>query len=473
MRLLSTMPHRQNRPMSLARFFSPRGTIDRLPYLLLGLVLVGAKLAIDATLCRLVFHRPWQIADYLWPQFSLLRLTGNGPLFFVLTMLTIAAPFAWVGVCLTTQRLRAVRAPIWLVILFFVPFLKFLLFALLALLPSRPTPSPRAPVGSALAAPSVDWMPESPLGSAVLAIIISGFVGSFFAALSIYWQQEYLNGLFVGLPFALGFLSALLYEARCPRRLSQSIGVAVLAIFLVGLLIIAVAIEGLVCVAMAAPLALCEAVVGAVVAHAFYEAMRHRRSQSFLSVVALLSLLMWRERSAPLPLHSVTSEVVVNLPPERVWPHVIGFSTIPPPRDWIFRAGIAYPIRAEIEGRGVGATRHCVFSTGAFIEPITTWEEPTRLAFSVSAQPAPLRELSPYQGLRSAHLDGYFKSERGEFRLLALPGGRTLLRGTTWYSDRIEPQIYWGLWSDRLIHRIHERVLDHIRREAESALGAP
>jgi hypothetical protein len=58
---------------------------------------------------------------------------------------------------------------------------------------------------------------------------------------------------------------------------------------------------------------------------------------------------------------------------------------------------------------------------------------------------------------------------RGEFRLRALGPDRTLLRGTTWYSDRVESQIYWRLWSDLLIHRIHQRVLDQIRRETEAA----
>ena len=67
-----------------------------------------------------------------------LHLDATTPAVFAGTMLTLAAPFAWVGVCLTTQRLRAIGAPIWLVALFFLPLLKFILFALLVLLPSRP-----------------------------------------------------------------------------------------------------------------------------------------------------------------------------------------------------------------------------------------------------------------------------------------------------------------------------------------------
>ena len=57
---------------------------------------------------------------------------------------------------------------------------------------------------------------------------------------------------------------------------------------------------------------------------------------------------------------------------------------------------MACPISAEIEGKGVGAVRHCIFTTGAFVEPITVWDEPNTLAFDVTEQPPPMKELSPY-----------------------------------------------------------------------------
>ncbi len=32
----------------------------------------------------------------------------------------------------------------------------------------------------------------------------------------------------------------------------------------------------------------------------------------------------------------------------------------------------------------------------------------------------------------------------------------------------MHPQAYWTLWSDLSIHRIHRRVLDHVKRLAEA-----
>lgn len=112
--------------------------------------------------------------------------------------------------------------------------------------------------------------------------------------------------------------------------------------------------------------------------------------------------------------------------------------------------------------------RRCEFSTGPFVEPITAWDEPNRLAFEVIAQPHPMREWSPYRALRTAHLEGFFRSQHGEFRLVDLGSSRTRLQGTTWYVQRFWPARYWQMWSDYLVHTIHRRVLEHIQKEAEA-----
>src|SRR5438045_8193021 len=86
-----------------------------------------------------------------------------------------------------------------------------------------------------------------------------------------------------------------------------------------------------------------------------------------------------------------------------------------------------------------------------------------RHAMSISG--SPIRD-----GRRSVapHLTDGFRAIRGEFRLAALPDGRTRLAGSTWYVLRIEPRSYWSLWADGFVRTIHLRVLEHIRREAET-----
>ena len=84
---------------------------------------------------------------------------------------------------------------------------------------------------------------------------------------------------------------------------------------------------------------------------------------------------------------------------------------------------------------------------------------PIVLAFDVTKQPPPMKELSPYD-IHPPHLDGHLESKRGEFRLEKIDGGKTRLIGTTWHKHNMWPATYWRTWSDFLIGRIHQRVLE-------------
>ena len=189
-----------------------------------------------------------------------------------------------------------------------------------------------------------------------------------------------------------------------------------------------------------------------------------------LVLLALLPTMVGAEHLAtPEPsLFTCETSVVVDAPPGDVWRHVVRFSDLDPPDDWLFRSGVAYPVRAGIEGAGVGAVRRCEFSTGAFVEPIEVWDEPRLLRFAVTSNPAPMREWNPLFEVHPPHLDGFLVAKRGQFLLTPLPGGRTLLSGSTLYQHGLWPASYWRLWSDPIIHRIHDRVLRHIKTLAES-----
>ena len=186
-----------------------------------------------------------------------------------------------------------------------------------------------------------------------------------------------------------------------------------------------------------------------------------------LAILALPGLAALEDRVTEPARYEVVTAIEIDAPRDEVWRNVVSFSELPEPSWLLFRLGIAYPRRAVIDGEGVGAVRRCEFSTGAFVEPITVWDEPARLAFDVVAQPPPMHEWSPYRNVHPPHLDGAFRSTAGEFRLIALPDGRTRLEGSTWYELDLHPTWYWRLWADFLVHRIHGRVLEHIARETE------
>jgi hypothetical protein len=202
---------------------------------------------------------------------------------------------------------------------------------------------------------------------------------------------------------------------------------------------------------------------------------QERRDSTPAAALLLLFLPLSNAVDARLqkpPLRVVLTSIEIDAPPQAVWPHVLGFADLDEPPQWFFRLGIAYPVRARLDGRGVGAVRRCEFSTGAFIEPITAWEEPSRLAFDVRSQPPPLHEWSPYRRVHAQHLLDTLQSRRGEFRLVELGSGRTRLEGRTFYQLAMEPQTYWAFFGDLLIHQIHQRVLKHIAAEVSAARGS-
>jgi uncharacterized membrane protein YhaH (DUF805 family) len=469
--------------MALRDLWRWDGKVSRKSYALVGLIGFAIKHNLDRLIATRFFHSStgqgfvgyW--FNYWAPLGRAARLTHLSAVEskFLATMLLVAMPFIWVGVAMTVRRLRDTGLPVWLVILFFVPFLNLLFFAALCVLPPRergaareaaPWPGPR----------SLDSLiPRSRTGGAVVAIVLTSAIGLVFVLLGTEYEGAYGWSLFLGLPFCLGLFSVLVYSYHERRMLGACLQVAVLPVGILGFLLVAIAVEGVICAVMGAPLALALTALGGWVGYliqANHWGSTH--APAMMSVVLLVvPAFFGMERAIGLepPTFVVRTAIEVKAPPAAVWQEVVAFEEIPPPTEMLFRAGIAYPIRAEISGRGPGAIRRCVFSTGPFVEPIEIWDEPRLLKFGVTANPAPLNELTPYGHIEPRHLHGYFVSEEGQFLLTPLPGGGTRLEGTTWYRNAIWPSAYWHLWSDYIIHRIHLRVLRHIR-DAVEASGA-
>jgi hypothetical protein len=302
--------------------------------------------------------------------------------------------------------------------------------------------------------------------SAFKAAIILGIGGAFASVFLLRTMPVYGLGIFLGVPATMGVLAGI-WARRAAKGFASAAGVVTMALFVAGSSFLLIGFEGLFCMAMALPIALPCGLFGVWIG---YGATGTRPNRHGLIVPALLlaPLMTTGEYLLRLqaPLTSVESHVEINASPGYVWHNVISFSEIPEPTEWMFRAGLAYPKRARIEGSGPGAIRYCEFSTGPFVEPIQVWDEPRLLRFSVAHNPEPMREFSPYD-IHPAHLHGYFESKQGQFVLTALPNGRTLLTGTTWYRQSLWPGPYWRLWSDAIVHRIHLRVLNHIKTVSE------
>lgn len=498
-------------------------TIDRVPYLATGIALFLVKFLIDWTIAGRVFGRSWSPLNYLiWPNDRTLRIFELGPAdrWFSLTMLLVSLPFIWMGVTLTLHRLRSAGLPLGLILFFFVPVVNLLFYLTLVILPADAisanlmpqfTPaspgearSPKNPPGTDMRIMSGSPAPaeakssetsitrrprapaarrfetlreahynialESPWRSGLLALSFTVPLVVFVLYIGANVLQSYGFGMFVGAPVAAGMISVLAFGFSRSQRLGPCLAVALATSLLAGFALLGFAIEGVICLLMAAPITVPLVLLGGFIGYIIQSrpALNDETPWLTLALIIFIPSMMGAEsiREPELGEQAVRTEVIIVAPPDQVWSRVIAFAPLPEPDDWFFHTGVAYPRRADIYGSGAGAVRHCVFSTGTFVEPIDVWDAPRRLAFRVTEQPDPLREWSPYD-IHPAHLDHYFVSNHGEFLLEDVGDGRTRLVGTTWYTNRMWPASYWNRWCDYIIHRIHLRVLEHIRGLAE------
>ncbi|WP_035758006.1 hypothetical protein [Hugenholtzia roseola] len=300
-----------------------------------------------------------------------------------------------------------------------------------------------------------------------LAIGLTILLAGILTLWGIYGLGEYGIAPFVLTPLFMGASSTILYglKKEIAYKEAWQIGFLTLGIFSAGLLIFA--IEGLICIAMAAPIALFLTWIGVLIGYAIVNKTPNNAPTALFILIALIPLTAFVEKENEPNLTSVVTAIEIAATPQAVWKNVVTFPELDKPTELIFKTGIAYPINAKIEGTGVGAIRHCNFTTGSFVEPITVWDEPQLLKFEVIEQPEPMKELS-FWDIDAPHLHDYFVSKQGQFKLTKLPNGNTLLEGTTWYYHNIKPAFYWQLWSDYVIHKIHQRVLNHIKKNAEN-----
>ncbi|AWA31165.1 hypothetical protein HYN48_14275 [Flavobacterium magnum] len=298
------------------------------------------------------------------------------------------------------------------------------------------------------------------------AVITTVVIAELFTLWGIYGIKEYGVFLFFLIPFFIGAGSVLLFGFKNQVTLKEACKIGLVSVSMYALCLICFAIEGLICILMAFPIAAIFTSIGAVIAHNFTNRSTMNASSTFLILVAALPALSFLERDSTPDLTSVVSSIEINASPETVWKNVVEFPKLKEPKEFIFRTGIAYPVNAEIKGRGIGAIRYCNFTTGKFIEPVTVWDEPNLLKFSVAEQPAPLKEIS-FWDIDAPHLHDYFVSKQGQFKLIRLSNGNTKLEGTTWYYHDIKPAFYWKIWSNYIVHKIHYRVLNHIKTRSE------
>src|SRR5437899_12324008 len=197
---------------------------------------------------------------------------------------------------MTMRRAADAGASPWIALLFFVPALNFVLMAVLSLLPSAST---------------VEWPVEAPpaavddrLKDAMLGVAASWGISLITVAVGVCLRRNSSTGLFLGVPFTIGYICSYIYNYRVERPAGQSIVIALASVTIAAGALVLFALEGTVCTLMALPIALAIAFPGAVLVRMV--ARRGRNGPSGAGMALMQPLVVGPETHGTPPTDVVT-----------------------------------------------------------------------------------------------------------------------------------------------------------------------
>jgi hypothetical protein len=147
---------------------------------------------------------------------------------------------------------------------------------------------------------------------------------------------------------------------------------------------------------------------------------------------------------------SVTTEVVLARPSEKIWNDLMFYEQVPYPPPLLPRLLLPTPERAEGCGNEVGDETRCVYRDGYLIKRLTQVDRERYFRFDVVVQALRIR--------------GKIRLIGGSYTLDALPDGSTRIQAETRYFSPRRPSWLWKPIEAAVCHAFHRHILAAIGR---------
>lgn len=263
--------------------------------------------------------------------------------------------------------------------------------------------------------------------------------------------------LFIALPLATGFATALVARVRSTVIASLLIG-----LFICTVVLLITGTEGFVCVLMSAPLIGIGLAIGALFGSLFriYVLAKLRKPRLLMMLVMLVLpvFLMGansaeRESRRILRAETVTDTLVVSQSPETVWNEIKSMDNITASKGFLMKIGLPVPVSCKTEGEGVGGKRTCYFESGYIEERITEWNFPNSMKFEITASDVPGR---PWLTFRDASYE------------IRREGDHTIITRNTTIVSRLSPAWYWRRLEAVGVHAEHSYLFEAVENKLKA-----
>jgi hypothetical protein len=155
----------------------------------------------------------------------------------------------------------------------------------------------------------------------------------------------------------------------------------------------------------------------------------------------------------------VQTSLTVDATPAEAWNAIMFYEDVEHPPPWLLHLALPQPIRSEGNKEREGEIVRCFYNCGTISKRISRVEPGRRLSFEVVE--AVMRS------------ENYAELRDGHFEIEPQGGGQSRITLTTRYERKLRPAWVWEPIERKVIHTLHEHVLEGMRRKAQAPKPPP
>lgn len=149
----------------------------------------------------------------------------------------------------------------------------------------------------------------------------------------------------------------------------------------------------------------------------------------------------------------VETGLTIDATPEEAWKAIMFYEDVRHAPPWLLHLALPQPIRSEGKKDKPGEVVRCFYNCGTISKRISRVEPARRLSFDVIETV-----------MRS---DNYARLRDGSFEIEPVGTTQSRITLTTRYERKLRPAWIWEPIERKVIHTLHEHLLEGMRRETE------